>query len=182
MRATGATRLYRDGHQGPTRTVAAFAAHMEELKEQMLLSDDVTRMHFLLDGLRPDIKRTVFESARMPEFREDLIALATRIPETRKATGSSTYRGRSQRGRGSGRESTPRDPQRHARDTGMANPSGGAPADKPRKFEGDCFNCGKKGHKAANCRSAARSTAGEPTLTPKGELSRYSLRTTGSER
>lgn len=163
IRVTEAIRKYREARQKPGQTIAAFASYMDELEQQMPPMGKEARIHNLLDGLRPEINSTILESASVPRSRDNLIVLATKIQEAKRVSAASASRERGYRGRGKGKESTGRDLPRPDREDHQ-NPPAGFSRGKPRsKFDGECHNCGRKGHKAAYCWSAPKRSESEQT-------------------
>ncbi len=131
---------------------------------------EANRVNNLLDGLRPELNRTIIESARIPETREDLIDMATDMQQAWMMT--TAWRESTQRAKDKGRESWNKDPPHQGRDDDSVKRDifAGASRERPRRFEGTCFNCGRKGHKEAACRSRRRSpTSKDAERTPKAK-------------
>lgn len=139
--------------QGPSQSVRDLLAEIEQLEEDIpKMSEDERKAWVLLNALSPALRAEVIRENKEITSREQVLASAQRHEEITKsrvkaesfrpplATTTTTRRW------------TPATSSRVA-----ANPPKPNPNERRREpFGGECYNCGKKGHRKQDCRSAKK--------------------------
>ena len=162
LRVSEAWRRYLAARQRADQGVPAFAAYLDELETQLPPQAEDLRIHTLLNGLQSHVRQVILERENLPETRQELIALATKIYESRKGnTGGTQDKGKSGGSRtqkGSGKSA----PQQGKDDDGVDRATiAGSSRKRPRRFAGTCNYCGKYGHREAECRSKSGTSSKE---------------------
>jgi len=178
----------RKAEQGKYQSVREFVKYIEELEKDIPEWDlEKQKAHDLLNGLRPNIRLEVMRENKEITSREQVISAAQRQEEllaqsdrsrerqsqedarerhtqsTRSAYGP--FRGRGGSSRGGSRGSYHRETNHHKETTTQ----GREPRFDPVDNDG-CYNCGRKGHIARECRASRKDrqqTAGEAHASSK---------------
>lgn len=141
---------YESARQGENQTVQAFATELATLEEQMDPYTPAQRTRHLLAKLKPALRTSIITHHDVPQRREDLISLATRLesaekrssgapaPHKRSADDSHDRRSKKRRGNPSDDRSEQKQQQRK-------DGAGAAKADVV------CYGCGKPGHYKTSC-------------------------------
>jgi hypothetical protein len=152
--------------QKESQTVRELLAEIENLEQDIPpMTEDERRAWVLLNALRPALRAEVIRENKEITSREQVLASAQRHEEvTRQQTKAETPKQYS--------KSTP---MRPASDSWSRRSS--ASREHKEKFErkettptttrwrGSCFNCGKSGHKSADCRAPSSNRHSAPKLT-----------------
>jgi hypothetical protein len=142
---------YETARQGDHQSVQAFAAELATLEEQMEPYTPVQRTRHLLAKLKPALRTGIITYHEVPQRREDLVSLATRLESAeRKAVGALAPHKR------------PIDEQHEKR--GSKKRRGGSSADsrselRPERKENAgaahasvvCYGCNETGHYKSAC-------------------------------
>lgn len=147
--------------QKTEQSVRDLLAEIEQLEEDIPpMSEEERKAWTLLNALTPALRAEVIRDNKEITSREQVLASAQRHEEISRAKTKAE----------SPRE--PRQPQ-FKKNGGGSTPNRGRPAPKPQgdsskgkeirpPFTGDCYNCGKKGHKERDCRSAPKNKSRSP--------------------
>ena len=148
-RGAEATRKWKETRQRPGQKVAALVSYLDELETHMDPINEKMRAYGLLHALRDDLRKGVYARGKLPETRSGVeeaaimveAALGTsdrkdEVAQKDKAQGSK--RRFPDKGKGADKAAT----------SEVATGSRGS----ARPFPGHCNKCGKKGHRAVDCR------------------------------
>lgn len=182
-RSISVTLQYDKARQSDGQTVQAFSTELDVLEDQMTPYTEPQRVRHLLAKLQPALRNAIIKFHPIPDTRQELVALASRM-ETTDRTGHSSGQKRS------APDSHMQEPQKKQQssgrsshghrntDTSSSQPKALSPFDKSQV---ECYGCHKKGHYKSECQSkhlwsgsdshAVRKVAAEaaPLATEKGK-------------
>lgn len=151
-RAFDAVTSYNEARQRDGQSSEDFAAYLDSLEIELRIDSDWQRRNNLFAKLREDLRRDILQRNDIPNTRQGLLSLATRIETTHRMTGAP----RSRRPAGPMPE-----PERQSRqaptrvDRVRPGPATGVnltpTAPKPALNPGQCPRCKSTSHRLANC-------------------------------
>ena len=89
---------YQDTAQGATQSVQSFTTYLDTLEAELQPYDEVQRQDHLLTRLRPDLRWAIIAYLEVPDNRQDLIALTSRVELNMRDKSASSHHGRKDRG------------------------------------------------------------------------------------
>ena len=122
--------------------------------------EEAEALYRFLEGLKPEVQRWVRNT------KPTSLADATQAAEELGGTLQATNAGRNYRG---GRDRVRAVPVAVHRNSDVVPMELGTSAGR---FSGQCWKCGRTGHKAADCRSAAAQPTTQPSNKSKGKFAR----------
>ena len=163
-RAFDAITSYNAARQRDGQTAEEFAAYLDTLELELQINDEKLRKMNLFATLRGEVQRDILQRDDVPETRQGMLSLATRIENTHRLADKRTQPRRVNDDPGPTRANTRRalgeDTRRQRYE---AKRSDNDPATHPNQIpvgqgtgrqDDGCYGCHSKGHRLAQCPEA----------------------------